>query len=194
MSFWDEWFKRFRKGPSFFPEMERLMEEMEKEMAEVFKDMQNRFPEDEGQVRRLPDGRIRKEYGPFIYGYSVKMGPDGKPIIREFGNMKPGFGEGRPPLNLQERREPLVDILEGDEEIKVIAELPGVDKDEIQLYITENTLTINVDKPQRKFYIELELPVEIEAESAKSNYLNGILETTLKKRKKQDKGRKIKIE
>ena len=115
-SFWDDWFKRFRERRGlFFPEIDRMIEEMEREMAETFRDMESRMPSDMVRVRRLPDGSVRREYGPFVYGYSVKIGPDGKPVVREFGNIKPGIpGEGRPPLNLQEQREPLVDIIEED--------------------------------------------------------------------------------
>jgi len=176
-SFWDDWFKRFRERRGFFfPEIDRMIEEMEKEMAESFRDMENFMPRDMVRVRRLPDGSVRREYGPFVYGYSVKIGPDGKPIIREFGNLKPGLGgEGRPPLNLQDQREPLVDVIEEDETIKVLAELPGVDKNDINLYL-------------------LDLPVAIEESSARSTYKNGILETTLSKRKPSGRGTQIKIE
>jgi HSP20 family protein len=48
-----------------------------------------------------------------VYGYSVKIGPDGKPVIREFGNMRPNIGRRRKaPFNLQDHRDPLVDIVE----------------------------------------------------------------------------------
>jgi HSP20 family protein len=195
-SFWDDWFKRFRERRGFFfPEIDSMMEDMEKFMADAFKEMEEQVPRDMVRVRRLPDGSVRREYGPFVYGYSVKIGPDGRPIIREFGNIKPGFGgEGRPPLNLQEQREPLVDIVEEDEKIKVLAELPGVSKEDIRLYATERTLTIDVDTPERKYRKELELPVEVDETSARSTYRNGVLETTLDKRKPKGKGTQIKIE
>ena len=195
-SFWDDWFKRFRERRGFFfPEIDRMIDEMEKEMAESFRDMENFMPRDMVRVRRLPDGSIRREYGPFVYGYSVKIGPDGKPIIREFGNLKPGLGgEGQPPLNLRDQREPLVDVIEEDDTIKVVAELPGVEKNEIRLYLTEMTLTIDVDTPDRRYRKELELPVAVDESSARSIYKNGILETTLKKRKPKGKGTPIKIE
>ncbi len=195
-SFWDDWFKRFkdRRG-FFFPEIDRMIEEMEKEMAKSFRDMENLMPRDMVRVRRLPDGSIRREYGPFVYGYSVKIGPDGKPIIREFGNLKPGMGgEGQPPLNLQDQREPLIDVIEEDETIKVVAELPGVDKEDISLYVTEKTLTIDVGSPERRYHKDLEFPVEIDEASARSTYKNGVLETTLTKRKPKGRGKPIKIE
>ncbi|MFQ6053909.1 MAG: archaeal heat shock protein Hsp20 [Candidatus Bathyarchaeia archaeon] len=193
-TFWDDWFEKFwrRRGSFFFPDIERMIEEMEKEMADAFKNLEEIVPREMIRERRLPDGSIRREYGPFVYGYSVKIGPDGRPIIREFGNIKPG--PGRHPLNLQDQREPLVDIIEEDETVKVIAELPGVEKKDIQLYATNRTLTIHVDTPTRKYHKRLELPAEIDESTARSTYRNGVLETTLKKKKTRGEGAPIKIE
>lgn len=195
-SFWDDWFKRFREGRGFFfPEIDKMIEEMERYMADAFSEMEDYVPRDMVRVKRLPDGSVRREYGPFVYGYSVKIGPDGKPIIREFGNIKPGLGgEGQPPLNLQEQREPLVDVLEEDNKLKVIAELPGVAREEIRLYVTESTLTIDVDTPEHRYHKELELPAEVDESSARSTYTNGVLETVLNKRKTTRRGTQIKIE
>jgi HSP20 family protein len=170
------------------------MEEMEKDMAKMFKDMEKELPDETSKVTRLPDGSIRRQYGPFVYGYSVRVGPDGKPVIREFGNMKPSIEEGRPPLDLQEKREPLVDIIEQNGELRIVSELPGVDKEDIQLYVTENSLTLNVEKPGRNYYKELELPFQVDPNSAKSNYRNGVLETNLRKLIKAGKGKRIDIE
>lgn len=62
-----------------------------------------------------------------MYGYSVTIGPDGKPVIREFGNMKPSIDkEGK--IALKEGREPMVDVITSDDEIKVVAEILGVNK------------------------------------------------------------------
>jgi HSP20 family protein len=195
MSFWDEWFKRFGRRSSIFGDIDRLIEEMEKEMAEAFKEMENTMPEDLYKERRLPDGSVSREYGPFVYGYSVKIGSDGKPTIREFGNMKPGLtGEGGSPLNLTERREPLVDLIEDGETVKVVAELPSVEKRDIRLKATDNSLTISVDNPERKYYKELEFPVEVDEKTAKSTYTNGVLEIVFKKKQRDNAGTEIRIE
>ena len=194
MSFWDEWFKRFGRRSSIF-DIDRMMEEMEKEIAEAFKEMQDTIPRDAYREIRGQDGSVRREYGPFVYGYSVKIGPDGRPVIREFGNMKPGLvGESGGPLNLQEKREPLVDIIEDDGCYKVLAELPGVEKEDIKLYATIDGLTISVDKPERKYYKELEFPGEVEQNTAKSTYKNGILEIVFKKKRRDERGAQLKIE
>jgi HSP20 family protein len=196
MSFWDDWMKRFRERRGFFfPEIDRLVDEMEKEMSRTFRDMENTMPRDMVRVRRLPDGSVKREYGPFVYGYSVKIGPDGKPIVREFGNIKPGPSlEGEPPLNLQDRREPLIDLIEENGKLKVVTELPGVEKEDINLYVTRDTLTLDVDTSERRYHKKLELPFEIDENSATSTYRNGVLETVLKKKEKIDRGTQIKIE
>jgi len=196
MSSWDDWFKRLRERRGFFfPEIEKLIEDMEKEMAEAFRDMESTMPRDMVRVRRQPDGSVRREYGPFVYGYSVKIGPDGKPIVREFGNLKPGTGgEGQPSLNLQDMREPLVDVIEEENAVKVLAELPGVNKEDISLFLSDNVLTINVDTPERRYHKELSLPGEVDESSVRSTYTNGILETVLTKRERRGKGTKINIE
>ena len=183
-SFWDDWFERFRgrRRPFFFPDVERMMEEMESQV-----------PRDMVRERRLPDGSVRREYGPFVYGYSVKIGPDGRPVIREFGNIKPGLGEGEPPLNLQDQREPLVDVIEDEGTVKVVAELPGVDKRDIRLFATGRTLTISVDTPERRYHKRLELPAEVDEVTAKSTYTNGVLETVMQKRKPRGEGSPVTI-
>ena len=181
MSFWDEWFKRFGKRSSMFGEFERLMEELEREMAETIRKMEGDIPKE-----------MLREYAPFVYGYSVKIGPNGKPVIREFGNMKPGIDEERP-LSLHERREPLVDVIEDDDSIKVLAELPGVEKQDIKLHATVYGLTIDVENADRKYFKELTFPVDIDRSTAKSSYRNGVLEITFSK-KREDQGTPISVE
>ncbi len=192
---WDEWWRR-RRSPffRFFEEMDEWIREMERMMEDMFKEFREEaLPRDLFRERRLPDGRIVREFGPVVWGYSVTIGPDGKPIIREFGNVKPSL-KGLKPLDIRTEREPLVDVFSDNGNIKVIAELPGVEKGDIKLYATSNTLTISVDTPQRKYYKELELPAEVDPKSAKSTYKNGVLEVTLSKVKEKGKGEPIKVE
>jgi HSP20 family protein len=196
MSDWDDWFKRLkeRKG-FFFPEIDKMIDEMERAMAESFRDMEDQMPRNMVRARRLPDGSVRREYGPFVYGYSVKIGPDGKPIVREFGNMKPGLGgEEGAALSLQDRREPLVDVIDEGDQIRVLAELPGVGKEDIHLFVNEHILTIKVETSERRYFKELVLPDEIDGASSKSTYRNGVLEMVLKKRKHRDRGTRLSIE
>ncbi|MEJ2495805.1 MAG: Hsp20/alpha crystallin family protein [Ignavibacteriaceae bacterium] len=100
----------------------------------------------------------------------------------------------RPRLDVQEKREPLADVMTTDGEVKVIVELPGVSKDDIDLRGTEDSMTVSVDGPKRKYYRKLELPVKVDPKTAKSKYMNGVLEVTIKEEEKKEEGEQIKIE
>ncbi len=193
---WSRWFGRRRPFFGFrLGDIDEIFREMEEMMQKEFGELSKNAPKDLVQERTLPDGTKVKRWGPFVYGYSVTVGPDRKPQVREFGNIKPETRMGRPQVNVREQREPLVDVLETDGEVKVIAELPGVEKENIKLHGTEKTFTISVDTPQRKYYKEVATPTEIDPKQAKSAYRNGVLEVTVpKKKEKKPKGETIKIE
>jgi HSP20 family protein len=171
-----EWFRRRRKDP-IFGDVDRMFHEMEKMMEEEFKSFTEKIPKDYVKERKLPDGSTVKEWGPFVYGYSMKIGPDGKPEIREFGNIKKSLKGPQ----VKEEREPLVDIVETDGEVRVVVEMPGVEKGDIKLHGTEDSLTIAVDTPQSKYYKDVALPTKVKVRDAKSFYKNGVLEVVLPK-------------
>ncbi len=196
---WDEeslrkWWRRFPFIPPAF------IEDIDKIMDEAFKEMSKGVPKELVRERKLPSGGVAREIGPLVYGYSVIIGSDGKPVIREFGNVKPSMkpaplGLRRPGLEVTEERQPLTDVLEEKDTIRVIAEVPGVEKSDIDLKCTENILTISVDKPKHKYFKEVALQAEVAPNTAKANYKNGVLEVTISKlkKKKPSKGKSVTI-
>jgi HSP20 family protein len=173
-----EWTRRRRAKDPFFGDIDDMFRDMEKMMDEELKNFTEKVPKEYVKERKLPDGSTVRELGPFVYGYSMKIGPDGKPEIQEFGNIKKGL-KGAP--QVKEEREPLVDIVDANGEIHVVAELPGVEKSDIKLHGTEDSLTISVDTPQIKYYKEVELPAKVHVKEARSTYKNGVLEVVLPK-------------
>lgn len=172
--------------------MDKIFGEMEKMMEDELKSFTERVPKNYVRERKLPDGKVERELGPFVYGYSVRIGPDGKPEVSEFGNVK----QSRSGPLVKEEREPLVDIIENNGEVRVVAELPGVDKNDIQLYGTEDSLTITVNIPDRKYYKEVALPAKVNVREAKTRYKNGVLEVILPKMRddRNQKGEPIKVD
>ena len=141
-------------------------------------------------MKNAPEGAT--EGKPYVYGFSMKMGPDGKPHIEEFGDVNRGMqGEG-----FQDKtREPLTDIIKEDSEVTVIAELPGIEKKDIDLTTKPKQLTIKVDTDKRNYFKSIKLPAEVDTDSAKARYKNGILEVKLKRIKPQESdGKKVKID
>ena len=190
----DRWLRRWRRGTFF--DFERI----DKMFDDMFREMMEDAPKELYREERLPDGSVVRRMGPFVYGHSITIGPDGKPVVREFGNVKPSrkstaFGAPRPSLEVKEEREPLVDVLSDKENVRVIVEVPGVDKKDIRLNCSERMLTISVDSEERKYYKDVELPDEVDPKTAKAKYTNGVLEITLAKVKaKRPTGEAIRIE
>ena len=124
---------------------------------------------------------------PIVHGYKIEFGPDGKPQIEDFGNRSIRSPEGVPTIS--DEIEPRTDIIEGENDVAITVEIPGVEKEDIDLVATEDTLEIKVDSPKRKYHKRIDLPCNVKTKSTKATYKNGILDIVLdKKEKKKDHG------
>ncbi|ODS41906.1 MAG: hypothetical protein MSIBF_00655 [Candidatus Altiarchaeales archaeon IMC4] len=133
------------------------------------------------------------EGGPFVWGFSMRTGPDGKSVINEFGNV-PAAGNAIEASDIEaDEREPLVDVIEGEREVTVIAELPGIRKEDIDLSVSDCLMSIIADTPDRKYHKEVALPCEVMLGDVKANYKNGVLEVRIPKAG-VPKGKKVKVE
>lgn len=123
------------------------------------------------------------------YGYTMWQGPDGVRHVKEFGNS----GSRLNAIGGPEAKEPFTDVSEENDLVRVVAEIPGVEKHDISLSGTSNVLSIKVDTPGREFEKDLALPCDVDVDSAKAEYNNGLLEVTLNKVRPSDKGKTITI-
>ena len=179
------WFGRRRRG-SIFDVIDELFRELEEEFS--------RFIEEDIEeiIRRAREsGRVK---GPYFYGVRITIGPDGVPRVEEFGNIKM-TRSGRPII--REEIEPMVDVIEHEDEVWVVADMPGVEKDKIKVRVSPDgkKLVIRAEDG-KKYYKEVELPAEVDPKSAKATYKNGVLEVKLKKKGKgrEEEGFEVKIE
>jgi len=103
---------------------------------------------------------------------------------------------------------PRLDIIDRDEDILVRAEVPGVSKDNLEVSLTDNTLTISGTTYEEKenegnyyrqeiargsFSRSITLPVDVDADHVSAHFRDGILELTLPKVEKARR-RTIKVE
>jgi len=175
--------------------MNETFKEIEEILTRAIEELSNNASDNLIREKTLANGTKLKSWGPFVYGYSMTIGPDGKPKIRKFGNLNAERQLEKPQIESKPEREPLTDIIETDDEVRVIVELPGVQKQNIELSGTNYKLTISVDTPQHKYFKEVEMPTKVESEKATSEYRNGVLDITVPKTKeKKKKSRPIKIE
>jgi HSP20 family protein len=135
-------------------------------------------------------------------------------IERMFGRMSRQFddmsrqwdggmmGVGAPDIAL--------DVADHDDEVVVTADLPGFEKEDIDLTVSGRTLTISAEREhhaerEEGEYLRRErraesmrrsisLPEEVDEESAAATYTNGVLTVTLPKVDVEDDSRHIDIE
>jgi molecular chaperone GrpE len=89
-----------------------------------------------------------------------------------------------PDANINVQREPPLDIIEDDNSISITIELPGVEKENIELIVDKNLLTLSTTEATRKYHKELRLSSEVDPDTAEATYRNGVLDIVLKKVKK----------
>lgn len=169
----DEFMRKMGIDPDDF---QKLFRDMQKNLQDAFRNM----GEDPSKG--------------FVSGFSVRMGPDGKPHVNTFGNKPKVNREGNVPSIGADEREPLTDVIEDNESIAITMEIPGVDKKDIDLNMTEERLEISVDNDQRKYHKRVKLPAKVDPSTTKATYTNGILDVTVKKLEKGDDGVRISID
>ena len=178
---------------------------MHKEMDRlfnIFNDLSKSAPKELIREYETSEGGKIREVGPIVYGYSMTIGPDGKPHVKEFGNVKSvgkniaGQYLGAKP-QISAEREPLSDITTTEKEVKVVLEMPGIKKENIKINAYDEKVEIKTaENAQRKYHKIIDLPKQADLETARSTYNNGILEVTFDKKKEEQKpkGKEIKIE
>ena len=167
-----------------------LFEEMDREFAEA-EDMLNRMFR---TVREMgPSSTSTAEY-PYYYGYQITIGPNGRPKINEFGNVKLG---SKGFVEQNGVREPLVDNVLNKKQntLTITAEMPGVDKENINVNVTGQHVTLHAEKGDKKYHADIPIDINLDESTTKAAFLNGILELKIKlKENSRPKGKAIKVE
>ncbi len=163
-----------------FKDIQRIMRRWMRDIEEFDITIPREFLEDE----KFPKKRS------YVYGFSMTIGPDGKPIIREFGNVKPTFGG----FVSKEEWEPLSTVIPEKDKIRIIVDLPGAKKESIKIDATSKMVEVSAESEDRKFYKKIDLPEEVDPETAKAKYNNGVLEIVFGKKSKEEKRKEIKVE
>lgn len=157
----------FRDINSFY---KRLMERMFKEIQE--------FGENIGSEQLKGTWDVKPINEPGVEGYVAR------------GQFQTGSQPTLTPRSTleEEVREPLTDVFEEKEHVKVYLELPGVEKSDIQLNVTESVVEVKAGS----FAETVKLPtVDVDTEKALASYKNGVLEVTIPKvQKTDDEGKK----
>jgi len=112
-----------------------------------------------------------------VYGFTINTAVGGKPTVETFGNIK------KTPQGpkVDEEREPITDIFNEENEIVVIAEMPGIDEENITINLKEDMLEISAIGKSRTYRKEMLLPAKLLKENLRHKFTNGILEIRITK-------------
>lgn len=161
------------------------------EFDNLWRRMSSPFMDIEDIFEKFKDSTDTQTFGPYYYGYTATIGPDGKPIVREYGNVRPSL------LPTTDTREPLVDVLVDDKEkaLKIVAELPGVEKKDIKIVVEARTINLDAEHGDKKYHTKVPIKHKVEEDSVKATYANGILEVRFKlKEEEKPKGKTVEVE
>ena len=160
-----------------------MMKKTEKKGNENTDDIFSTFDEEFEEMRarmdrmmeQMMNGSMDLGEGSQVYGVPMHVGPDGRPRMQEFGNVKGPVV----PERTAAVREPLMDVIEEKDVVRVILELPGARKEDIEVNNQDVWLDVSVNDPERRFAKRIELPCQIKADSVVARLKNGVLEITM---------------
>ncbi|MCV0372810.1 MAG: Hsp20/alpha crystallin family protein [Nitrosarchaeum sp.] len=160
----------------------------DEEFDRIFKRMSQSFFNTDDVFEEF---KVKDSTGPFYYGYTMTVGPDGKPVIKEYGNVKPGL------LPSADIREPVVDTIVNEKEnlVKLVAEMPGVEKKDVKIVVQDRTVDISAERGEKKYHSKVPIQYKVDENSAKASYKNGILELVFKLiQEEKPKGKTVEVE
>src|SRR5829696_4546152 len=167
----DDWFRRVFGG-SNFPFLSRRgsggddwLRDMPRQFEQMRREMERMFQE---QFTDIDETKVPKD------------------LVREFGNIRSptSVGFANRPL-ISGETEPLADVTTTDKDIKVVVEMPGIEKKDIKINARDGAVEVfTVETAQRKYRKIIEVPSEADIETARSTYKNGILEIVFNKKAK----------
>ncbi|MFB5619555.1 MAG: archaeal heat shock protein Hsp20 [Nitrosopumilus sp.] len=159
------------------------------EFDRIFKRMSNSFFDIDDIFEEFKGNG--SESGPYFYGYTMTVGPDGKPVVKEYGNVKSGL------LPTSDTREPIVDTIVDEKEkvVKLIAEMPGVEKSDVKIVVENKIVDLSAEHGDKKYHVKVPVQQKVDENSAKASYKNGVLQISFKLiEEEKPKGKTVEVE
>jgi len=144
----------------------RLLKKMFKEMDDIEEAIRSGTLEGEWDIKPIEEPGVKG----YVAQGRFKFGDKASPKALKLPKQIP-----------EEVREPLTDVFQDDDNVKLYVELPGVEKTDIQLNVTQ----LRAEIKAKNFYKTIDLPTpDVEVDKATANYKNGVLEVVIPKTKK----------
>ncbi|MBI3858900.1 MAG: Hsp20/alpha crystallin family protein [Thaumarchaeota archaeon] len=161
-----------------------MSEDKRRDLRDMLDELDRYFEEFEKDIQDSVRNSItaaRSQADPFVAGFSFRMSPEGRPTMQFFGD-NPSHRDGyRSPMSEQ-----IVDEKAGI--LRLVFDMPGVEKEDIDIESTEDRVVVKAEKTNRKYKVEVDLKSKVDPDSGKAEYKNGVLEISFSLRDKANKG------
>lgn len=152
-------------------------------------DLADKVTREGGEVKRTGEFSVKGNKDVTgVYGFSIRTmaGPGGssRPVVQPFGDIGKvkDRARSRGPV-VEETTEPLVDLFDEGEFIRLVAELPGAGNTEVFVDLQGDDVIQITTSGKRRYSKETLLPARVDPKSIEKSYTNGVLEVKLKKAK-----------
>jgi len=126
-------------------------------------------------------------------GFRMTNQPGEEPDFERFGE-----GGANPFAGFEGFEDPStrthVDVLDEGEVARVVADLPGVGKDDIRVAVSGDELKIQASNGEREYDERVDLPSAVDEDTGEATYNNGVLEITFEKVDDGENDKEIEIE
>ena len=165
-------------------ESEEDLEDLLNEFEKLFDEFEIEIPEELTHYKEEYEDDTKQ----YIKGYSIIIGPNKKPVIKKFENID--LKNIKKPL--MKEKELITDIIDRNDKINIILEIPKVEKENIKVKCYEKSVEIKayrkIKKDEEKsssniiYDKTIKLSKKILPKTLVSKYNNGILELSLTKK------------
>ncbi len=148
----------------------------------IFESMRKMYRNDnfEDFIQDTNDDRFGLN-GKFVPSFGANIASHKEINVPEFENDRSMTLEER-----HEKSEFSTDIIETDEEISVTINIPGVEKEDIDLNVTDGSLEIIINTPKVRYHKIHKLPCDVKPKVTIASYKNGVLDRVMKRKEKKN--------
>src|SRR5690349_14581141 len=139
-----------------------MSEERRRYLREMLDELDRYFDEFEKSVEAVIKTSINTGQKvlsrPVVAGMAMGVGPEGKPSIQFFGDNLIGPDGFRAPIYEQ-----VIDESAGT--LRLLIELPGIEKEDVQVSALDDKVSLQAERGERRYRVEVPLQRDIDAES-----------------------------
>lgn len=160
-----------------------MSEDMRKNLRDMLDELDRYFEDFENDIQdavreRLTDAKLFSR--PFVAGFQMRIGPEGKPSLQFFGDNPQQENGYRSPMNEQ-----IVDEKAGT--LKLVMDMPGVEKGDIEVTAAEESTGVEAQRGNRKYKAQVALRAKVDPDTGKAEFKNGVLEISFSLKDKNNK-------